>query len=49
MQIFFCDLPLPSRKVLSKTLLIMKLTTILLFALCIQVSAVAYSGEVSLL
>ncbi len=48
MQIFFCDLPLPSRKVLSKTLLIMKLTTILLFALCIQVSARVYSQEVSL-
>ena len=48
MQIFFCDLPLPPRKVLSKALLIMKLTIILLFALCIQVSARVHAQEVSL-
>lgn len=51
MQIFFCDLqwlPSPRGKVLSKTLLIMKLTIILLFALCIQVSARVYSQQISL-
>lgn len=48
MQIFYYDLPLPSRKVLSKTLSIMKLTVILLFAICLQASASVYSQQISL-
>ncbi|MBN8858507.1 MAG: TonB-dependent receptor [Sphingobacteriales bacterium] len=48
MQIFFCDLPLPSGKIMAKTLLIMKLIVILLFATCLQASANVYAQQISL-
>lgn len=48
MQILSCNLPYLQWKIFSKTLLIMKLTAILIFVTCLQASAHVYSQQVSL-
>lgn len=46
--IAFCGIPLFSRKALTKTLLIMKCTAIIILAACLQVSAAGFSQTVTL-
>lgn len=44
----YCKGPLNRRSLVTKTLLVMKLTTILFFSACLQVSAKGYSQNISL-
>lgn len=48
MKLFLCSPPCPKRKVLIKTLLIMKFTAVFLLIACLHVNANSYSQQVTL-